>query len=237
MDSVQKTNEVNTSEVSKVEVNRNEVNETSEASTNTSDVTIKDIFNQVNQTSAATDTFKNIMGLLFKDQETGTSTKTNVLSLFETILSSMMNKQSEEKSDKESETDEMDHSETESDKSDEADESDDSLDSVESETETESEVDSDQSYDSDSTDLDAEDEFVYLLHRGDHKYRYTTTYEKAMKSISTELRHFMKKNILSFYRVEKDESKTVVFERYPNTLDPYDEKIVFQIYIIKVKKY
>ena len=200
----------------------------------TSQVTFKDILNQVNdQTSAATDTFKNIMGLLFKDQETGTSTKTNVLSLFETILSTMMNKQpDEEKSDQESETDELDV------EMDESDELETESDEVETETDSEEvDADSDESYDSDSTDLDAEDEFVYLLHRGDHKYRYTTTREKAMKSITTELRHFMKKNILSFYRVEKDETKTVVFERYPNTLDPYDEKIVFQIYIIKVKKY
>jgi len=61
--------------------------------------------------------------------------------------------------------------------------------------------------------------------------------KQAKEAMLNEAFLFLESNTLSFFRMDKDENKIIIYERNHDTLFPFLEKVIFEIKIIAVEKY
>ena len=172
-----------------------------------------------------------------------TDANKNVLSLFDVILKKftgeMPNLVVEESKDSEECCKECEQSEECSDcecckeseeESDDVEETNEESDDVE-ETDIED-------YEDDSESEEYEEiEVIYLIQRSDKKCKYVKTYTNAVKAMEKEVKFFLKNNLVSVFRMDKDENKIVLYERLPNSLNPFQETVLFEISIVRINKY
>jgi len=97
--------------------------------------------------------------------------------------------------------------------------------------------DSEESINESDSEEYEENEVIYLIQRSDKKCKYVKTYENAVKAMEKEVRFFLKNNLVSLFRMDKYENKIVIYERQPNSLNPFHETVMFEISIIRINKY
>ena len=107
-----------------------------------------------------------------------------------------------------------------------------------SSSEEESTEDDEEDSNEESNEDNEEDEtIVYLIHCNDKNVRFTKTMKQAKEAMLNEAFLFLESNTLSFFRMDKDENKIIIYERNHDTLFPFLEKVIFKIKIIPVEKY
>ena len=79
--------------------------------------------------------------------------------------------------------------------------------------------------------------FENVLVCNDKNLRFTKTMKQAKEAMLNEAFLFLESNTLSFFRMDKDENKIIIYERNHDTLFPFLEKVIFEIKIIDVEKY
>jgi hypothetical protein len=106
----------------------------------------------------------------------------------------------------------------------------DSEDSEDSEESEESESESVCS--SEYSDLDA----IFLIKEIDKEAVFTTTYSNAKSSLLSRFHHFLETNSSTSLRIDKSDDKIVAYDRNPNSLQPFQETLVFHCEFLRIEK-
>jgi hypothetical protein len=102
----------------------------------------------------------------------------------------------------------------------------------EPEPESESESESDSESSSDYSDLDA----IFLIKEMDKEVVFTTTYSNAKSSLLSRFHHFLETNSSTSLRIDKSDDKIVAYDRNPNSLQPFQETLVFHCEFLRIEK-
>jgi hypothetical protein len=65
---------------------------------------------------------------------------------------------------------------------------------------------------------------------------YTTTYKKAKLILLDRFHLFLKNNSNSFLRIDKEDNKISIYERNQNSLQPFQEVMIFQCEFVRIEK-
>ena len=90
-------------------------------------------------------------------------------------------------------------------------------------------------YSRDEEDEDVK-QTIYLIKETNKDVVYTTTYQKAKNVLLDRFHLFLKKNSNSFLRIDKEDDKISVYERNQNSLQPFQELMIFQCEFVRIEK-
>ena len=104
--------------------------------------------------------------------------------------------------------------------------------SSDSESNSDSESESSSESDSEFADLDT----IYLIKEMDKEVVFTTTYSNAKSSLLSRFHHFLETNSSTSLRIDKTDDKIVAYDRNPNSLQPFQETLVFHCEFLRIEK-
>ena len=78
---------------------------------------------------------------------------------------------------------------------------------------------------------------IYLIRENNKTFNYATSYTSAKNTLDTRFHNFLKVNTTPCLRIEKSEDRIKAYERQPNSLNPYDEQLLYEIEMFTIEKY
>jgi hypothetical protein len=70
----------------------------------------------------------------------------------------------------------------------------------------------------------------------DKEVVFTTTYSNAKSSLLSRFHHFLETNSSTSLRIDKSDDKIVAYDRNPNSLQPFQETLVFHCEFLRIEK-
>ena len=179
-------------------------------------------------------TVSNLFGGLFKLMLESQQLKNNIES--EGVESEGVENEDVESEDVESEDVESEDVESEKDESEKDESENDESEDDESEKD---ESEKDESEKDESEKDESEDENsneIYLIIENKKYFNYATDFDSGKKTMNSKFHFFLEQNTNNCLNIQKDELKYTVYERNPNSLSPYNEKLVYEIEMFTITK-
>ena len=158
-----------------------------------------------------------------------------ISNLFGGLLKTLL--QSVKPKEKVSESEEKDDDDDEEEDEEDEDEGEDEEEEEDDEDEEEEEKDEEENGEGEEETESEESQEIYLIFENKKRYFYATSYSNAQKTMSKLFQRFLYKNNTQFMRIDKDLEKIVVYNREPNSLQPFNEQLLYEIEFFTVEKY